>query len=424
MNTIQGKRLLILGGSIWKETIKEFAIKNGITLIATGNDTSAGIFEIADEYYNVDSTNKAAMKNFIIDKKIDGVYMGGSEPVISVASEYINELGMHCYCTKKQWDTLENKGNFKDLCLKFGLPVVHRYNYSKKQIETGDIEIKYPVITKPADGSGSCGFSVCNNYDELKKGYIEAEKVSFSDSVLIEDFVPNNSIVVIGRVSNGNFKICTVEDKYTVRYDKQGSYVAGLHLFESRKKSDFCDLYEKRIEEMLKHIGIKEVPVWFEVFVNGNEYCFNELGFRYSGSVTIWPVQYFSKINEVATDIYYALTGESILDSFYSIISNSERKKKYCIYPLHIKPGTITHVSGIEHLRKDKDFIAIPITKKIGQTVEDTGTVAQVFAFVHFLYDTRQELEEKISYIHEVIRITDKNGNEMLNKMMNLRKVR
>lgn len=61
--SLYGKRLLVLGGSLWKDAIKQFADENGITVIAAGNNTSAGIFEIADEQYQVDSTDSESMKN-------------------------------------------------------------------------------------------------------------------------------------------------------------------------------------------------------------------------------------------------------------------------------------------------------------------------------------------------------------------------
>lgn len=66
---IAGKRLLLLGGSLWKEAIKKIASEYEITLVATGNSKKAGIFEIADEGYEVNSTDASAMKRLIIDKK-------------------------------------------------------------------------------------------------------------------------------------------------------------------------------------------------------------------------------------------------------------------------------------------------------------------------------------------------------------------
>ena len=83
-NYIKGKRLLLLGGSTWKEAIKQFAVENEITLVAAGL-WKVGIFDIADECYIIDLLNHDLMIQFIKEKKIDGVYMGGAENVISVA---------------------------------------------------------------------------------------------------------------------------------------------------------------------------------------------------------------------------------------------------------------------------------------------------------------------------------------------------
>ena len=104
---LANKRLLLLGGSLWKKAIQDFAQEQGIILIATGNNHNAGIFEIADECYDVDSTNTEAMKQLIREKRIDGVYMGGSESVISTACGYLQELGLPCYCTREQWEYLQ-----------------------------------------------------------------------------------------------------------------------------------------------------------------------------------------------------------------------------------------------------------------------------------------------------------------------------
>ena len=126
MRNLKGKRLLILGGSLWKEAIKQFSDENEIILIATGNDQSAGIFEIADEKYGINSTDADAMKELIRSKNIDGVYMGGAEIVIGAACKYLEELEMPCYCTYEQWNTLQNKKNFTFISLRTSDPAISR----------------------------------------------------------------------------------------------------------------------------------------------------------------------------------------------------------------------------------------------------------------------------------------------------------
>lgn len=254
MENLKGKRLLLLGGSMWKDAISDFAKENEIVLIATGNNRNAGIFEIADECYDVDSTDSHGMKCLILEKKIDGVYMGGSEPVIASACEYLNELNMPCYCTKSQWEFLQNKKYFKEICMAHGLPVVPQYKIAYDEIESKGGNLDYPVITKPADGCGSSGFSVCRNQDELLAGYEIAKKTSASGNVLVEKFVKNDGIVVFYTFSNGKMYFSGIEDKYPVKYEKQGSYVAGAFVFESKCKDEFRQKYEHKLQEMFNHI--------------------------------------------------------------------------------------------------------------------------------------------------------------------------
>lgn len=48
MKNLKGKRLLVLGGSIWKDAILNFAKESGIIIISVGL-YSAGTDDIADE---------------------------------------------------------------------------------------------------------------------------------------------------------------------------------------------------------------------------------------------------------------------------------------------------------------------------------------------------------------------------------------
>ena len=412
---LYGKRLLILGGSLWKKAIKDFADENGIILIATGNDQTAGIFEIADEKYNINSTDASAMKKLIKDARIDGVYMGGSETVISSACQYLNELGMPCYCTHEQWEYLQNKANFKELCIRSGLPVVPRFSLDSVPDDA------YPVITKPTDGCGSSGFSVCNDIEELKVGYKVAEKESPTGSVIIEKFVPNDGVVVFYTVSEGKLLFSGLEDKYPVRYEKQGSYVGGLFTFESDLADVFREKFEDKIERMIQSIDIKEGTFWIEVFHHEDEYYFNEVGFRYGGSASIYPVDYKHGINQVAKDIYFALTGKSKVNGFTSLIPDAIPKKRfYAVYPIYCSAGHICEIIGAKEVGDIYNMVAFPVIHGAGSSIADTGSFSQVVALAHFVFDTEDELKSTIDEIHSVIRFIDDDGKNMIIRMLKL----
>ncbi len=239
MKELEGKRLLVLGGSLWKDAVKQFCSENGITLIAAGNDPGAAINAVADEYRNINSTDAEAMKKFIRENKVDGVYMGGNEPVIARACGYVNELGLPCYCTPDQWNALQDKKRFKELCRQFGLPVARELDPS--QVKEED----YPVVTKPVDGCASKGFSVCRNARELENGIRLSAEASPSGRVIVEQYVPNNAVGVIYTVSEGRIIFSAIEDKYPVYFPQHGTYVGGLFDFESVFADEFRTLFEE-----------------------------------------------------------------------------------------------------------------------------------------------------------------------------------
>lgn len=423
MKVLTGKRLLVLGGSIWKDAIKLFAEKHGIVLISAGL-YPAGTDTIADEVYRIDTTKGELMKPFIIDKKIDGVYLGGSELIISSACKYINELGLPCYCTKDQWELLQNKSNFKDLCIKFGLPVVPKYEIDENDIYNSIPIEDFPVITKPTDGSGSNGFSINYSPKELVDGYRKAALDSPTGSVICEKYVKNDSVVVFFTFSNGKLVFSGLEDKISVKFRKQGTFVGGLFTFESDFAKEFREKFEEKLSLLFHSIGIKEGSAWIEVFHDEDKYYFNEVGFRYGGSVSVYPVNYMHGINQVASDIYYALTGESMIEGHDSIIpTRVPLKKKYAIYPIYLLPGKIASVNGVDKIKANDNVILVSITKEIGSIIPDSGSFNQCFALVHFVYDSVDECGDMLRYIHQNLKVFDENGEDIVLKMLDFESI-
>lgn len=411
---LHGKRLLILGGSTWKAAIRKYADENGIFVIAAA-PYSVGIFEIADESYIIDVTNHEKMKAFIKEHRIDGVYMGGAEPVIESACQYINELGFPCYCTKKQWDALQNKARFKELCTLHGLPIVPQYVLNTSDLANSVPIESYPVITKPTDGFGSNGFYVCQTPDELELGYKKAAAASPTGSVICERFVNNESVGLFVTFSKGKTLFCGLEEKIPIRYEEERSYVGGIYLFESCLVKDFKQRFMHKIESLFSSLGIKEGNAWIEVFYDNGEYFFNEVGFRYGGSISVFPVDYFYHINQVASDIYYALTGRSCVFGHSSLIpSNFKRKQYYCAYPVHAKTGTIATIYGVEELESMSEIVIVNINKGLGSTIIQTGSFSQVVSLVHFVFDDLDECKGTINKIHNTLKICDIEGNNLI----------
>ena len=425
MEHLNGKRLLLLGGSRWRSAIADYARDNGITLIAASNDPHAKFFDIAQERYVISSTDADAMKKLIREKNIDGVYVGSHEVVISVACKYLRELGLPCYCTEEQLNVLNNKENFKMLCASVGLPVAPQFQVDETDLERTASGLAYPLVVKPVDGYASNGVSVCNNADEFFRAYDKAKKLSRTNKALAEKFVDNSSALdVFYTFSKGKIIFSGLDSIYSVNYKNSRTYVAGLHVFENHLKDEFRERFEDKLIRAFKSINLQEGNLWIEVFHDGDNYYFNECAYRYLGSLSIYPIDYFYGINQVASDLHYALTGKSCVYGHNSLIPASlKRKKYYGIYAVHLKAGTIAEITGIDKFSARENVVVVVEAKSVGDTVEDTGTFAHIFALVHFVFDTHAELVGTVNAIHEKIIVKDADGNNMVNRMLDVETV-
>ena len=408
---LNGKRLLVLGGSAWISIIKAFADENNITLVTVGNDPNSPL-SLLGEYHNIDSTDHKQMKQFIKEYKIDGVYMGSNETVIRHAVQYLIELGMPCYCTLKQWNTLMNKRSFKELCIKHDIPVAKRYLYPP----ISNAQIDYPVIVKPADGCASEGITICNNQSELEKAYQFAYDNSPSNEVLVEKCVNNSGMDVFFQITNGEAEWCVLGDKYPVHFAEGAGSVAGARIMPSIYTNDFRARFESKLKQLFKDVGLYQGLIWMEVFHDGDDYYFNEVGYRPNGSLSIIGIDYFSEINTVASDMYYALTGKSKAHGFSSLILKDidRNKKKVCEYWVASNPGEIAEICGIEELWNHPNILAVFPKYSVGSIIPHTNGFAQNFCVIHFMYDNAEEMKEVIVYIKQTIKLTDLNGNDMI----------
>lgn len=408
LGELKGKRLLVLGGTAWADILFAFAAENDIQLVTTGKNPN----KMFEEYYYVDSTDYEGMKKLIKEKNIDGVYVGSHEGVIRQATQYLAELGLPCYCTFQQWDTLMNKRKFKELCQKFDIPVAPKYNWSPDS----PCEIQFPVIVKPADGCASVGIRICHNETELKEGYRLAYDHSDSHEVLIEKLVNNSGMDVFFQITNSQIEFCGLGDKYPVQLAEGAGSVAGARILPSIYTEDFRFRFEDKIKAMFSSIKLTQGLIWMEVFHDGDDYYFNEVGYRPNGSLTIIGIDYFYGINTVAADMYFALTGKGKAKGFNSLIlkPHSTDKKKVCEYWIACHPGTIKEIQGINELKAHPNVLAAFPKYAVDSTIPHTDGFAQNFCVVHFAYDTASELKEVINYIKNTVKVINAAGNDMI----------
>ncbi len=95
---------------------------------------------IADVAHEVSVTDIDAMVNLIREGHFDGMITGFSDLLHPYYAEICEKAGIPAYGTKEQFEIFTNKGRYKALIRKYGIPTVEEY-----QIDLGnfvsDVEI-------------------------------------------------------------------------------------------------------------------------------------------------------------------------------------------------------------------------------------------------------------------------------------------
>ena len=406
------KKLLILGGKpIGSVELVNEAQRRGCYVVVTDYlpKEASPAKRIADESWDISTAEVDILAQRCREHKIDGILTGVHEFNINRMLDLCERLQLPCYCTRDTWAYCDSKLKFKALCEQYGVPVAKRYCVSGlTDAELG--KIHFPVVIKPVDGSGSRGFSICHNAGELRQGYAYALEFSPGKKVLVEEYIPGDAVIIHYTMMGGRCLFSGISDKYSCRFPSTGASVMGLQLFPSVGIDKYLALLDEKVRNMFERQGFTNGPIWIEAFYDGNEkFVFNEMGYRFGGSMTNYPVEYFYGIDQMAQLIDIAMNEST---GVRGRVSGPARK--YCILPVHIHRGRISAVEGLDEVRSREDVNALVEVHAIGDDIQEWGSAQQVYCYLHILYDEMRSLKASIDAILNILRVKDASGRQML----------
>lgn len=409
------KKLLVLAGKpIGSCEIVSYAKQHGAYVIVTDylpKEMSAAK-RIADECWDVSTADVDELVRLVKEKNIDGIYTGVHEFNIRKMIEVCSKTELPCFCTLEQWDMLCDKRRFKELCRQYDVPVSKEYVVRKPEDIDKISADSYPLIIKPADGSGSRGFSICRTSDELHIAYAKAVEFSETGSVLVETFMNyHNSAIINYTLVNGKAFFSGISDKLSEKVFDNGAPVMAVQFYPSKFEKEYLSLLDAKVKRMFEEAGLKNGVIWIEAFCDNGKFTFNEMGFRFGGSLTYLPVYHFYGVDQLALQIEYALTGQNIVPTL------SETKRcddNYCILPIHVNEGVIQRVEGIDVLEQRDELVKIVPVHFVGDKIEKWGSAQQVFAYIHFKGKSRAELDEFAKFIMKTVKVYGENNEQLL----------
>ena len=416
---VEGKRLLVLGGTSASLDLVHTAGSMGIHTIVTDEKPKAERIakQESDDYAMVSTTDIPGLVKLVREKKIDGVFCGPSEFNIRNMIRLCEASGLPCYTTMELWDRCANKDEFTEYCRRYSVDVPAEYDLHEGMTEEELEKIDFPIIVKPVDRCSSIGISVCKSKQDVEAAYQKAMDASNCKRIIAQKFIENGGEIFGARyfVQDGEAYPYLLIDTYVADPIRRTSLISAYTQTPSKYSDYYMKHMDKNVRSLIKGLGIKTGTVFFQSLPYKGKIYFHEMGYRLSGGIIYKLTEPLMGIHDMKMMIRCALGGECITKEEKERIDLNCNGRVGAQLMIPLNAGVIGRVEGLDASRslpEVKDFLQY---HTVGETIkpEYIGNLQQHFGRFSLIADRKDKILDAVRTIQETLKIFDDRDSRM-----------
>ena len=409
MESLKGKKLLVLGGSASNVQLVRYAQQMGAFVVVADNQENRPGKNAANDSVMISTDDYEALCHYIKNYHIDGVATGAGEWNVVNAMKLCKKANLPYYANERLWDICQDKRNFKDCCIKYGVPTVPEFSIANKPSEKD-----YPVIVKPVDGCSSRGISICYNDEDLNKAIDYALSLSQSKDLIIEKYIDNGGVTIDAKyvVASGKCYLEALGERYVL----EGGLITAISFHPSFLLGRYKEVFDQNVQRMFEGLGYKEGVFFFQAIPDGEDIYIYEMGLRVSGGMIYNMTEAAGCNNAMKMLIHHSLTGRVCEASDIQTINPMFNGRYASTMSLPLRLGTIAKVEGLDDVMKMKDIVDVTVYYGEGHECVEKhlNTLDQLFARIMVVCDNEKELYEKLLQIRKTVHVEDEFGANMI----------
>ena len=412
MKELEGKKLLILGGSaLMVDPVLKAKDMCVYTIVTDWHELeNSPAKQIADEYWNISLMDYDQLVTKINEERIDGILTGFTDAFL-LAYQHLCELtGLPCYATKNSLEITKDKALFKCFCREHDISVIPEYDLDS--FNPSLITNKNKVIIKPVDNSGSQGVILCKSSEDFQRCLDFALSYSNKKEVIIEKYMDMDSFAASYTIQDGEISLSTLNDRLEHKSSETAAITtAGIY------PSKYLDLYLEKMDEkmkkMYKAMGVTNGVLSVQGFVDGENFYVMEMGYRLTGGQHYIFSKHENGISALDQLIYFSITGK--MADFSIAEKDNPRFKDLCLNLCILgKEAKVARIEGQEYVENLPEVIHANFMKQVGDMIGMDGTTSQKIANLHLVMKNRDDMKRVINDIFTKLHVYDEVGNELV----------
>lgn len=270
------KRLAVLGASYLQRDLVVKAAQMGFEVHAFAWSEGEVVSDVCHQFHNISLTDTHALVSACREIGVDGVVTSSSDVAVPAMAEIATQLNLvgpsletaRC-CTHKgaMREALANGG-----CAIPDFVVMTEWEEA--------MPFSPPFVVKASDRSGSRGVTVVREEKDWRHAFEEAQRVSFSKDVVVEQFFKGRQFSVEAVSQGGCHYFCGLTEEF---FGGQANCEKG-HLVPGRLSSEETESMFVEVKRALDALGVRDGASHSEIRINQKgELCIVEVGARLGG---------------------------------------------------------------------------------------------------------------------------------------------
>lgn len=266
------KRVLMLGGSLAQVPSIKKAKEMGLYVITCDYLPGNPGHKFADDYYNVSTTDKEKVLVLAKSLDLDGVVCYASDPAAPTAAYIAESLGLPT-SPYHSVEILCNKYKFRAFLKEHGFCTPNTVSSKDFEELYNEVQqLKFPVIIKPVDSSGSKGVSILRKIEEFKEAFYAAKHFSRDGRLIVEECVESIGAPLAGDAFSVNGKLAFwafSDDHFDVNSNNPLAPISETYPYTKSKIMQQRIVDE--INRLLSLLDMKTVAYNIEVRIDAND---------------------------------------------------------------------------------------------------------------------------------------------------------
>lgn len=409
--SLVGKKLLLLDGSQKAVEIIEEAHKLGLNVVVTDyNSTDESPAKlVADEYFQISTSDVSAVVELIRREGISGVLPGFSDRWLPVYAEICEASGLPTYADSNQLKLFTDKRRYKALLQAFDIPVIE--GFSVEEALDGLIpEERFPILVKPADGSGSRGITVCRSQADVCDAVSVAREYSWTDEVIVERYLPGQEATVHWVFQDGQYHVSLLWNRHMMTFGEGRFRLPVAYSSPSSLIPSYMKTTAPRVREMLASVGIQNGMMFMQCIVRGGVLYTYDIGYRVTPTQEYRIIEDRCGYNPLSMLINFAVTGAMGEPELKSKVNPDHPGYGFNVSSL-ITPGTVRSFSGLDDVRSWPGVLSVSPSVKEGATLppESLGQLRQIAVRTVGVTETKDALYSSMMEISNAIDVRGDN---------------